>query len=519
MLTRVRGWRRGWQERSKLDRIDLYSRLTVSAMPWLFTLSWQLAPMKADIRHAPLPLALGSALFVVCLAQCVLSNRNVRPSYDHYLGTSVFPPRRMVAPLILLMLGLGLLATLAAVDGIEPAGLLMMAMNAPIALVMTQVLLVPVRTFLIQSLVLVTLTTGVLAAAGVRGGTLAGVMPATLFGCLLVLISVRPSVWSLSVTWQAEEAREMQARLAVAEERLRFGRDMHDVLGRNLAVIALKSELAVELAQRGRPQAVDQMVEVQRIARASQQEVRDVVRGYREADLSTELAGAKGVLRAAGIECAVLGDSGAELAAPVQAALGWVVREAATNVLRHGDPRRCTIRLTASADEVVLNVENDGASTTPATGDSCSGEHGSGGSGSGLTGLRERLGALDGSLDAGTAGNGLFRLTARIPLPRPDPRGKSGDVPGTGPVPGARSGAGAKARDGAGADDLDGAGAKVRDGAGADDRDGARAQARDGAGAEALDRAGAKDLDRAGAGDSGDVSRTGIRTALLEERR
>ncbi|WP_371777147.1 sensor histidine kinase [Streptomyces sp. NBC_01438] len=447
MLTHVRGWRRGWQERSKLERIDLYTRLTMSVIPWIFTLSWQLAPFASDIRRAPLPMALALALLVICVAQCVVSNRNVRASYAHYHGTAAFPRRRMLAPLALLLVALGLLAALAAVDGVEPPGLLMMAMNVPLALAMTQVLLVPVRTFLVQSLALTALTTGALAAAGVRGGILAGVVPATLFGCVLVLISFRPSAWSLSVMWQAEEARDVQARLAVAEERLRFGRDLHDVLGRNLAVIALKSELAMELARRGRPEAVDQMVEVQRIARSSQQEVRDVVRGYREADLSTELAGAKGVLRAAGIECAVVGDSGAELAAPVQAALGWVVREAATNVLRHGDPRRCTIRLTTAADEVVLDVENDGAPMTPASAGSGSGEHGSGGSGSdgsgsegsrtdgsgtdgsgmdgsgsGLPGLRERLGSLDGSLDAGTAGDGLFRLTARIPRTARTPR-------------------------------------------------------------------------------------------------
>ncbi|WP_371629970.1 histidine kinase [Streptomyces sp. NBC_00341] len=442
MLTHVRGWRRGWQERSKLERIDLYTRLTMAMIPWVFTLSWQLAPFASDIRRATLPMTLALTLLVVCVAQCVVSNRNVRPSYAAYHGTAAFPRRRMMAPLALLLVALGLLAALAAVDGVGPPGLLMMAMNVPLALVMTQVLLVPVRTFLLQSLALTALTTGVLAAAGVRGGVLAGVVPATLFGCLLVLISFRPSAWSLSVMWQAEEARDVQARLAVAEERLRFGRDLHDVLGRNLAVIALKSELAMELARRGRPEAVDQMVEVQRIARSSQQEVRDVVRGYREADLSTELAGAKGVLQAAGIECAVVGDSGAELAAPVQAALGWVVREAATNVLRHGDPRRCTIRLTTAADEVVLDVENDGAPMTPASAGSGPGEHGSGGSGSdgsgsdgsgtdgsgtdgsgsGLPGLRERLGSLDGSLDAGTAGDGLFRLTARIPRTARTPR-------------------------------------------------------------------------------------------------
>ena len=162
-----------------------------------------------------------------------------------------------------------------------------MAMNAPVALAITQVLLIPVRTFLIQSFAVTALNVGVLAAVGVRGGTLIGVVPTMLFGCVLVLISVRPSAWSLGVMWQAEEARDLQARLAVAEERLRFGRDLHDVLGRNLAVIALKSELAVELAQRGRPEAVDQMVEVQRIARTRSRRYGDVVRGYREADLST----------------------------------------------------------------------------------------------------------------------------------------------------------------------------------------------------------------------------------------
>ncbi|MEU1436965.1 histidine kinase [Streptomyces sp. NPDC005786] len=410
----VRGWRRRWQERSKLERIDLYSRVTISSIPWLFTLSWQLAPFKSDIRHEPLPLVLGSLLLLVSLGQCLLSNRNVQSSYAHYLGISVFPGRRMLAPMALLLLGVGLLATLAAVDGVAGAGLLLMSLNTPMAIVITRVLLVPVRTFMIESLFLTALTTGALAAAGVQGATLAGVVPTTLFGCVLVLISVRPSAWSLSVMWQAEEARDIQARLAVAEERLRFGRDMHDVLGRNLAVIALKSELAVELAQRGRPEALDQMVEVQRIARASQQEVRDVVRGYREADLTTELAGAQGVLRAAGIECAVTGGDGTGLPGPVQSALGWVVREAATNVLRHGDPGHCMINLAVSAEAVVLNVENDGAPDSAPQG-----------AGSGLAGLRERLGVLDGELAAGPAEEGLFRLTARIPLARSE----SADVP------------------------------------------------------------------------------------------
>ncbi|WP_236584731.1 sensor histidine kinase, partial [Streptomyces sp. MBT53] len=134
------------------------------------------------------------------------------------------------------------------------------------------------------------------------------------------------SVWLLDAVYELDEARETRARLAVAEERLRFGRDLHDVMGRNLSVIALKSELAVQLARRGRAEAVDQMIEVQRIARESQREVRDVVRGYRETALHVELAGAQGVLTAAGIECEVTGEA-TGLPTEVQSALGWVVRE------------------------------------------------------------------------------------------------------------------------------------------------------------------------------------------------
>ncbi|MGW6775419.1 sensor histidine kinase [Streptomyces sp. NPDC055037] len=261
------------------------------------------------------------------------------------------------------------------------------------------------------------------------------------------------SAWLVNVVWELSEARELHTRLAIAEERLRFGRDLHDVMGRNLAVIALKSELAVQLAERDRPGAVTQMTEVQQIAQESQREVREVVRGYREADLHTELEGARGVLKAAGIDCRIKGDDVGGLSAEVQSALGWVVREATTNVLRHGDARRCTVQLSQTggsgvADppvggsgvgggpaggsggrEAVLTVENDGvpaAGTRAGTGSGGTGsggpagkDSGLSGTGSGLAGLRERLAALDGTLEAGSTGDGCFLLTARVPLPLP----------------------------------------------------------------------------------------------------
>ncbi len=233
------------------------------------------------------------------------------------------------------------------------------------------------------------------------------------------------SLWLLNAVYALDDAKETRSRLAVAEERLRFGRDLHDVMGRNLAVIALKSELAVQLSRRGRPEAVEQMIEVQRIAQESQREVRDVVRGYREAALEVELAGARGVLSAAGIVAKVTGEASG-LPAEVQSALGWVVREATTNVLRHGDAKKVAVTVRTSKGRVVLTVENDGAAETGADGPSAGsgspagavGGAGSGG-GSGLAGLRERLSAVDGTLRAGPVGKGVFRLTAEVPLPAP----------------------------------------------------------------------------------------------------
>ncbi|MBW8797236.1 MAG: sensor histidine kinase [Streptomyces sp.] len=223
-------------------------------------------------------------------------------------------------------------------------------------------------------------------------------------GAFLAFTSIF-SLWLLNAVYELDEARETRTRLAVAEERLRFGRDLHDVLGRNLAVIALKSELAVQLARRERPEAVEQMIEVQRIAQESQREVRDVVRGYRDADLGAELAGAQGVLTAAGFSCEVTGDA-TGLPAEVQSALGWVVREATTNVLRHGDAGRCAVGLRVREGCVVLTVENDGVVVRGSAG----------GGGSGLAGLRERLAVVDGTLEAGPVGADGFRVVASVPL-------------------------------------------------------------------------------------------------------
>ncbi|MFH9618212.1 sensor histidine kinase [Streptomyces pratensis] len=251
------------------------------------------------------------------------------------------------------------------------------------------------------------------AVASLAGSVVAGLTGENLgllIGATVVMVPFMASAslasgWGVRLVEQLAAARETQARLAVAEERLRFGRDLHDVLGRNLAVVALKSELAAQLAQRGRPEAVEHMVEVQRIARDSQREIRSVVRGYRTADLHTELAGARSVLEAAGIDCRIEYGPAARLPADVQSALGWVVREGTTNVLRHAQgASSCTMALrTAGRTEALLVIENDGASEAPP------------GAGTGLTGLKERLAGLSGTLSTEHYSGGRFRLTARVP--------------------------------------------------------------------------------------------------------
>jgi two-component system sensor histidine kinase DesK len=236
-----------------------------------------------------------------------------------------------------------------------------------------------------------------------------GLLYAILIG--LVVVVHRVQEWMLVLIWEIDAARTAQARLAVAEERLRFARDFHDVLGRNLTLIAVTSDLAAGLARRGDPDAVDKMLEVRSIAHESAREVREVVTGYRAADLDTELAGARSVLRAAGINTRIIGDSTC-IPQDTQTVLAWVLREATTNVIRHSNATTCTIDLgihpntgAGAADTAVLRLHNDGAPPPDPMQ----------APGHGLAGLRERVKALGGHLAAGPEPGGRFTVEARLP--------------------------------------------------------------------------------------------------------
>ena len=187
--------------------------------------------------------------------------------------------------------------------------------------------------------------------------------------------ALRPTIWLAAVVRELDQAREAQAQLAVAEERLRFARDLHDVTGRDLSVIAVKSELVAQLAERGDPRAAEHGREAAQIARTSLAEIRSLVRGYREADLATELQGTASLLRSAHVDVTIEGGAD-EVPAARAGTAAWVLREGGTNILRHADPSAVTIALSPQG----LRLLNDGAP-----------EDGPLREGSGLTGMRERL--------------------------------------------------------------------------------------------------------------------------------
>ena len=205
---------------------------------------------------------------------------------------------------------------------------------------------------------------------------------------------------------ELREAREEVARLAIAEERSRFARDLHDLLGHNLSLITLKSALAGRLlpVTPETERAAKEVRDIEGVAREALREVREAVAGYRSPTLAGELSGAREMLEAAGISCRIRNEAGA-LPNAAEAVLAWVVREGTTNVIRHSRARRCEIRLTRDEDEVRAKVDDDGRGPTP-----------EGTAGTGLSGLAERVAASGGSLEAGALPAGGFRLSVRLPL-------------------------------------------------------------------------------------------------------
>jgi two-component system sensor histidine kinase DesK len=393
---------RWWGGRSDPQRLELYTR-------WSFYAAFGLSPLLTT-------LGLGSKVTTgspVLLASYVLGTCAVAALGVYLVRSAIGEPRERPVPRRLLALGWGTALATATVGVLALRGGSQDIVAWSVTLPLGTMMVACSATWRTRPLALVGAGVGVLVgiaelAAGQPPS--AALVLAVTFGMVVIGFAVffRLSVWILDLVREMDRTRGVQSQLAVAEERLRFSRDLHDVMGRNLSAIAVKSQLAGELVRRGRPEAADEVGDVRRLAEESLREVREVVRGHRSADLAGELAGARSVLRAAGVSCTVDGeDAGVTLSRSAQTAFAWVTREAVTNVLRHSRATSCTITLRLTGGKAELQVGNDGVLEAAVAADDA-------GPGSGLTGLRERLAGDGGSLETRRDGSS-FVLTASLP--------------------------------------------------------------------------------------------------------
>ena len=176
------------------------------------------------------------------------------------------------------------------------------------------------------------------------------------------------------------EARAAESELKLAEERDRVARDVHDVLGHSLTVITVKSELAQRLIDTDPQLAKDELDQIQALSRVALAEIRATVAGLRVASLADEVAAADAALSGAGIQARLPDDLGV-VDPRHRVLLGWVLREAVTNVVRHSGATCCTVTL----GDATLRVADDGRGID-------------GKEGNGLRGIRERVAAADGTI-------------------------------------------------------------------------------------------------------------------------
>jgi two-component system, NarL family, sensor histidine kinase DesK len=235
----------------------------------------------------------------------------------------------------------------------------------------------------------------------------------TAFLCLFVCVinHFHAEAWRKNAALKVSQ--EEIRRLAAVAERERIGRDLHDLLGHTLSLIALKSELAGKLLGRDAEGAAREIAGVTHVAREALRQVRTAVAGMRSVELTTELVSARALLASSGVEltssCEEVG-----LPADLRTALAMVVREAVTNIQRHAGATRARIELTVSRaiedGSVTLVVSDDGrGGATAGTG------------GNGLIGIAERVRALGGELRVDSMSGGGTTLRACLPLRWDDP--------------------------------------------------------------------------------------------------
>jgi len=373
----VRRWTAWWHELSSAAKFRLYSRLTFqAAIAGLVIASTTSLSSAAAI---PAILVGGAAAVVAVEAQ---------PDFATVAGMVTRPWMLPVATATLAALWVGgaVVSQLATAESIVAVARLSGVFAALLALFAV----VPFTRHKWWIMVGLSLVTGLVFAPSPEGGvrTAAVLLISGIFAVGMTLLTV----WALGIIDELDRAKLVEAELQVAEERLRFARDLHDVVGRGFSAIAVKSELAVALSRAGdQERAVAEMEAVRGLAVESMGQMRTLVRGYRNIDLRGEVAGARSLLSAVGCELVVEGDA-AKVPRRFHDVAAWVVREGTTNIVEHSAATLATLALGSGG----MSLRNDRP-------------HGTIGERSGLRGLTERLAAVGARLDV-TATDTEFTL-------------------------------------------------------------------------------------------------------------
>jgi len=223
-----------------------------------------------------------------------------------------------------------------------------------------------------------------------------------------IALSVGLATFAVFGIWQAMRrsldlavAREENAQLAIGQERSRMARDLHDILGHSLTIIAVKVELAGRLLEADPARARTEVSDIERLSRDALADVRRTVEGYRELSLPAEITRARSALDAAEIDAHLPGSTD-EVPSEWRELFAWTIREGVTNVVRHSGARHCSVTLTP--DRVRITDDGRGCSDQ--------GFHG----GNGLDGLRERAAGVGATFVVESPEEGGFTLTVIAPV-------------------------------------------------------------------------------------------------------
>jgi two-component system sensor histidine kinase DesK len=366
---------------------------------WVFlgiTLFFTIWPFVSVVQARPEPVPLALLLLAWAIFGIILAQLARIPPFGRV------EDRIVVLPAIVALTAIGAVTT--TVFGVDAAPALFYYAGVSSARLVPQ-------SWALRAISAISVVAGVsvsLAAGDPAAGVPVGITVGTISLTLSSLSALSRANRELQAT------RRELADLAVAEERNRIARDLHDTLGHSLSVIALKSELARRVLPVDPARADAELADVERVSREALASVRETVSGYRQPSLAIELAGARAALAAAGItgEVEPAPDG---LPLEIDAMLGWAVREGVTNVLRHSDATRARIRVIADGASRSVEVTDDGRGLSEAADDNVAATAPGYRPGVGLAGLRERAASLGGSVEAGPLPDHGFRLLVRVP--------------------------------------------------------------------------------------------------------